>query len=82
MPGRLKALLIQPLPEVIGVGRGTAVFVHGRNETDGEDIRALRVTLGEDRPGTEARRAGAEWWATVTTGRLPREKTCANKGWS
>ena len=51
MPGRLKALLIQPLPEVIGVGRGTAVFVHGRNETDGEDIRALRVTLGEDRPG-------------------------------
>jgi glycosyltransferase involved in cell wall biosynthesis len=61
----LRASLIEPPPSRLKVGRGTAIFLHGRCEEREERVRALGVLAGEAGSSAEARTAGEEWWATV-----------------
>jgi hypothetical protein len=61
----LRASLLEPPPSRLSVGRGTAIFLHGRCEDPDGRIRTLLVEAEEVGEATRARRADEDWWATL-----------------
>ncbi|MBA2546574.1 MAG: glycosyltransferase, partial [Solirubrobacterales bacterium] len=55
--------LFDPLPARLGVGRGTAVFLHGSCEETARPGRSLDVVRDGEEVIAEAQVAGREWWA-------------------
>jgi glycosyltransferase involved in cell wall biosynthesis len=64
----LRASLIEPPPSRLRVGRGTAIFLHGRIDDASGRVRSLRLQGGGARPPVDARLAGREWWAILPLG--------------
>jgi ABC-type polysaccharide/polyol phosphate transport system ATPase subunit len=59
----IEARLTEPLPRRLGVGRGTALFLHGTCACPSEPIRGLSLLVdGTELPVTAA---SGEWWAIV-----------------
>jgi glycosyltransferase involved in cell wall biosynthesis len=61
----LKVSLIEPPPSRLSVGRGSAIFLHGRLEDVSGGFRSLRLEGGGGRPPVDVRIADGEWWATL-----------------
>jgi glycosyltransferase involved in cell wall biosynthesis len=61
----LRASLIEPLPSRLRVGRGTAIFLHGRIDDASGRVRSLRLLSGGARPTVDAQLASREWWAIL-----------------
>ena len=62
--------MLEPPPSRLSVGRGTAIFLHGRCIDPGGRIGALSVEAEEVGEVIPPRRAGEEWWATVPIGAI------------
>lgn len=61
----MRASLTDPLPLGLGVGAGTALFLHGDFEDPDLAWPRLWISAQEHGPRVAARRAGAEWWGIL-----------------